>query len=94
MEVHISSHRKSIILQNPSDTNFIILQNPSMFREIEKNIQTQTKVKQSTWTKTLEYKHWNLEEYKTEQEDLVELWIFIKIKTHIQMGYSISKKIW
>ena len=43
--VHISSHTKSIILQNPSDTNFlqnpsdtnfIILQNPSMFREIEK----------------------------------------------------------
>ena len=34
--VHISSHKNSIILQNPSDTNFIILQNPSMFREIEK----------------------------------------------------------
>ena len=33
--VHISSHTKSIILQNPSDPNFIILKNPSMFREIE-----------------------------------------------------------
>ena len=38
-----------------------------MFREIEKNIETQTKSKQSTWTKTLKYKHWNLEEHKTEQ---------------------------
>ena len=30
-----------------------------MFREIEKNIETQTKSEQSTWTKTLKYKHWN-----------------------------------
>ena len=30
-----------------------------MFREIEKNIETQTKSKQSTWTKTLKYKHWS-----------------------------------
>ena len=69
--VHISSHTKSIILQNPSDTNFIILQNLSMFREIEK-IETQTKAKQSTWTKTLKYKHWNLKEYKTEQGGFTE----------------------
>ena len=33
LEVHISSHTTPNILQNPSDTNFIILQNPSMFRE-------------------------------------------------------------
>ena len=38
-----------------------------MFREVEKIIETQTKSKQSTWTKTLKYKHWNLEERKTEQ---------------------------
>ena len=79
--VHISSQTKSIILQNPldtnflqnpSDTNFIILQNPSMFREIEKNNETQTKSKQSTWTKTLKYKHWNLEEHKTKQGGFTE----------------------
>ena len=79
--VHISSQTKLIILQNPSDTNFlqnpsdtnfIILQNPSMFREIEKNNETQTKSKQSTWTKTLKYKHWNFEEHKTEQGGFTE----------------------
>ena len=43
-----------------------------MFREIEKNIETQTKSKQSTWTKTLKYKHWNLEEHKTEQGEFTE----------------------
>ena len=26
--------------------------------------------------------------------DLVGLWIFIKIRTHIHMGFSVSKKIW
>ena len=44
-----------------------------MFREIEKkNIETQKKAKQSAWTKTLKYKHWNLEEYKTEQRGFTE----------------------
>ena len=45
-----------------------------MFREIEKkkNIETQTKSKQSTWTKTLKYNHWNLEEHKTEQGGFTE----------------------
>ena len=33
LEVHISSHTMPNILQNPLDTNFIILRNPSMFRE-------------------------------------------------------------
>ena len=40
--------------------------------KLEKNIETQTKAKQSTWTKTLKYKHWNLEEYKTEQGGFTE----------------------
>ena len=43
-----------------------------MFREIENNIETKTKSKQSTWTKTLKYKHWNLEEHKTEQGGFAE----------------------
>ena len=43
-----------------------------MFREIEKNNETQKKSKQSTWTKTLKYKHWNLEEHKTEQGGFTE----------------------
>ena len=41
-----------------------------MFREKEKNIETQTKSKQSTWTKTLKYKHWNLEEHKQSKVSL------------------------
>ena len=71
--VHISSHTKSIILQTHQTQISLFYKTHQCLEKLKKkNIETQTKAKQSTWTKTLKYKHWNLEEYKTEQRGFAE----------------------
>ena len=82
--IHISSQTKSIILQNPSDTNF--LQNPSLhqtqislfykthqclekLKKTLKHKQNQNRApEQKLWNTNIE----NLEEHKTEQGGFME----------------------